>query len=543
MSPKYPFPPAVSSAPDFIQRGVRLHDGGKFAEALAHFERALQRRPDHPLALWHYGRALIMLQQARRAVPFLEKAVALLPPAAGPHFDLGSAYGDALRTEESVASFRAAIALRPDWANAWSRLGRALTKATHYAEAETVLRHALTLSGHRDDTLNHLGLLAKALDRHDEAVEFFLEAIRLQPRFVEAWNHLGNTLAAQNKLDEALFAYQRSMALEPTNAAVKFNLAIVRLRQGTFNRDTWLKYEFRWVAIQQSPQRSFTQPIWRGDETLAGKSILLYAEQGLGDTLQFARFAAVLAARGATVHVEVQKGLKALMQDLPGATSVIAHGEPLPPFDFYCPLMSVPFALDTRLDSIPAGEPYVHAAPDRVEQWQTRLPARGPLRVGVVWRGNPKHNNDANRSIAFALFRRIFAAEGCTFVGLQVELTAEESATFAGTANCVNPADRIKDFADTAAIIAQLDLVVAVDTSVAHLAGALGVPVWLLLPFSPDWRWMLEREDNPWYPTMRLFRQPAIGDWDSVLGRLADELPAAASTSRHYDTQAALLAG
>ncbi len=474
-----------------------------------------------------------MLKQFDRAIDRLAQAVSLRADEAQFHFDLATACENAGRHAEAEDGFRTATVLRPNWPHAWSHLGRSQTLTRKLAEAETTLRHALTFSDYRVETLHHFGLLCSALRRHDEAIEFFLEAIRGRPRFFEAWNHLGNSLAAQNKLDEALFAYGQSLGIEPKNASAKFNWALTCLRHGRLNREVWLKYEYRWVALQQNPQRNFQQPIWRGDSPVAGQSILLHADQGLGDTIQFVRYAAALAARGATVHIEVQKELKALLQGVAGVTRVIAQGEPLPHFDQHCPLLSTPFAEDTRLETIPAEVPYLAAPPERIEKWRPHFPPRPILRVGVVWRGNPKHHNDANRSVAFDTFRSIFDTEHCEFICLQVGLNPAESAVVAAHPHCVDHTGQIGDFCDTAAIVAQLDLVIAVDTSVAHLVGALGKPVWLLLPFSPDWRWLLDRDDSPWYPTMRLFRQPAIGDWDSVIEKIRNELlPVAANHVR-----------
>jgi tetratricopeptide (TPR) repeat protein len=522
--PRPPRPPPPSSASAAFARGAELQQTGRFAEALQCFEQILSRAPADPLALWQSGRTLFMLKQIDRAIGRLEQAAAVRSGDAQLRFDLGTAYENAGRHADAEASFRAATALKPDWAKAWSHLGRSQTMLRQLVDAETTLRHALTFSDYRIETLHHLGLLCTALRRHDEAIEYFLEAIRGHPRFFEAWNHLGNALAAQNKLDEALFAYSQSLGIEPKNASAKFNWALTCLRHGTLNREVWLKYEYRWVALQQNPQRNFQQPLWRGDTPIAGQAILLHADQGLGDTIQFVRYAAALAARGATVHIEVQKELKTLLQGVAGATSVLAQDEPLPHFDQHCPLLSAPFAEDTRLETIPAAVPYLAAPAERVDRWRPHFPPQSRLRVGVVWRGNPKHHNDANRSVAFDTFRAIFDTESCEFVCLQVGLNPTESALISAHPQCVNHTDQIRDFCDTAAIVAQLDLVIAVDTSVAHLVGALGKPVWLLVPFSPDWRWMLDRDDSPWYPTMRLFRQRAIGDWSSVVEKIRDEL-------------------
>jgi tetratricopeptide (TPR) repeat protein len=476
------------------------------------------------MALWYIGRTLLKLSQPQRSIPFLRQAAEARPEAPEPRFDLGMAYLGVNRPEDAVERLRAAITLKPGWAEAWSYLGYAQSVAKHYEEAEASLHHALTLPYYRAETLNHLGVVVRAQGRQDEAIEHYLKAIELCPALFQAWCNLGNALKDQNKLDEALVAYRQALVIEPKNPVARFNQAIALLLKGELGKEAWLKYEYRWVTLNQSPNRGFQQPLWRGEDAVAGKSILLFAEQGLGDTIQFVRYAPLVAARGATVHLEMQPALKSLLSSVPGIASIIGKGEPLPPFDLQCPLLSLPFALQTQLDSIPAKIPYVQASADRVQKWAARFPTGAAFRVGVVWRGNPKHGNDANRSIHFETFRRVFEAEVGEFVCLQLNLTEPEAQVFATHPACRNPSNQIADFADTAAIVAHLDLVVAVDTSVAHLAGAMGKPVWLLLPFAPDWRWLLQREDSPWYPTMRLFRQPTAGDWDAVITTICDEL-------------------
>jgi Flp pilus assembly protein TadD len=535
-----PQPPSL--APTAHARGAKLLEEGHFTEALQCFEKILTRPPADPLALWQCGRALFALKQFSRAVTCIEKAVAVRPNDAQLRFDLGAAYENATRHTDAAASYRAATVLMPNWAKAWSHLGYSLGLSRNFADGEAALRHALTFPDYRIETLHHLGLQYAAMSRHSEAIEYFLEAIRGRPAFFQAWNHLGNALAEQNQLEEALFAYEESLKIESKNASAKFNWSLTCLRHGKLNREVWLRYEYRWVALNLSPQRNFQQPLWHGEAPIANQSILLHADQGLGDTIQLVRYAAGIAGRGATVHIEVQKELKALLQGVAGAASVFSEGEPLPHFDQHCPLLSVPFAEDTRLETIPAEVPYLTAPADRIDRWRPHFPPQSRLRVGVVWRGNPKHKNDANRSIAFDAFRAIFDTENCDFVCLQIGLNPAESAVISAHPQCVNHTDNIRDFCDTAAIVSHLDLVIAVDTSVAHLVGALGKPIWLMLPFCPDWRWLLDRDDSPWYPTMRLFRQPAVGDWDSVIQSVRSELaPAAQSHFRRAVPELALV--
>jgi hypothetical protein len=294
------------------------------------------------------------------------------------------------------------------------------------------------------------------------------------------------------------------------------------LTLGDFTRG-WKQYEWRWKASAFARQRrSFRQPLWLGHEAVAGETVLLHAEQGFGDTIQFIRYAPLLAERGAVVICEVQPELKPLLSQLTGVT-VVAAGDPLPAFELQCPLLSLPLAFATQPTDIPADVPYLAAAADRVAAWRDRLSSDRP-RAGFVWSGSPTHKNDVNRSIALARLATLFDDARLRCFSLQTELRAADRETLRGLPGLTHLGDDICDFADTAAIISQLDVVISVDTAVAHLAGALGKPVLILLPLAADFRWMRQRKDTPWYPTAKLLRQPAFGDWDSVIAGLRDEL-------------------
>ena len=403
------------------------------------------------------------------------------------------------------------------WIRGWREWGEALCQARRPVEAEAALRQALSLSPQNADTLNSLGVVLLAQNRLDEAREILLHAIQVQPALATAWNNLGAILKMQCRLEEALFAFRQAAGLAPRHPEIRLNLSLAGLLSGDLSPAVWKQHESRWAVMNFNPARAPHLPIWRGAESLSGKSILLYAEQGLGDTLQFVRYVPLLAAKGAIVHLEVQPALRTLLAATPGVATVIARGEPLPAFDLQCPLLSLPLALQTNLQTIPDQTPYVRASGERIGHWAGLLPGGHQPKVGLVWRGNPRHKNDANRSVPWALFRQLLAVDSCRFISLQIELSAEEAGTLAERENVRSFAGQIGDFADTAAIVSQLDLIVTVDTSLAHLAGALAKPVWLLLPFAPDWRWLLDRTDSPWYPGMRLFRQPSAGDWDAVL--------------------------
>jgi hypothetical protein len=297
----------------------------------------------------------------------------------------------------------------------------------------------------------------------------------------------------------------------------------VRLRLGNF-KNGWPQFEWRWKKFVGAGQQRFSgAPLWRGDAPLAGKTILLLAEQGLGDSIHFMRYAPLVAALGARVVLGVQSPLQALAATVPGVTLVVGEGEPLPPLDFHCPLLSLPLAFKTDRATVPANVPYLRAPEERLAKWRDRVPLNGRLRVGVCWAGSAAHLNDRNRSIALARFATLLTVPGVDFVSVQKE-TSEAERALLRASGVVQLGPECTDFADTAAVVSMLDLLISVDTSVAHLGGAMGKAVALLLPFASDFRWLVDRTDSPWYPTMRLYRQPAIGDWDTPLQRLREEL-------------------
>jgi hypothetical protein len=322
---------------------------------------------------------------------------------------------------------------------------------------------------------------------------------------------------------EALVNYENALSLCPDNHESRWNKGLVELSLGQF-REGWRNYESRWAKEMAHLRRNFAQPLWRGKKTLAGRTILLHAEQGLGDTLQFVRYAPKVARLGAKVLLEVQPPLLSLLSGIDGVSAVFAQGDKLPAFDLQCPLMSLPLAFGTELSSIPAEIPYIDVSADLVSKWRERMGERRVPRIGIAWAGSAVHKNNRKRSIALERFAPLLSTPGVEFVSIQKELTQSDAAVLEDHASVLNIGGELDDFADTAAVISSLDLLISADTSVAHLAGAIGRPVWILIPLAPDFRWLLKREDSPWYPTARLFRQPRLEDWDSVLERVRGEL-------------------
>ena len=402
-------------------------------------------------------------------------------------------------------------------------LGTIAVLESRWEDGVRLTSRAIQVDPRNAEVLCNRGAALRMLDRFDEALGDYDRALAFMPRYPSAWSNRGVALAAMNRHSDAIESYDRALQIDPNYPRARFNRSISRLTLGDFERGL-PDYEMRWTGSEmQMTPRSFAQPRWTGREDLAGKTIFAYAEQGLGDTIQFARYARLLKARGATVVLEVQAPLRKLLARCEGVDHVVVAGEPPPRFDFQCPLASLPFAFGTRKDSIPADVAYLMPEEDPIERWSAKLGEPKGLRIGLAWSGSTALRNDRHRSMSLATLAGAVAGEGRTLVSIQKDVRDADRAAL-DRFSVLHFEDELTDFDETAALVDLMDVVICVDTSVAHLAGALGQPLWLLLPFSPDWRWMLEREDTPWYPTARLFRQPRIGDWAAVLERIRGEL-------------------
>ena len=418
---------------------------------------------------------------------------------------------------------RRAIAVEPNNAEAHNDLGNALNEKGQLDEAIAAYRQAVALDPNFSEAHNNLGVV-RFQGKLDEAIASYGRAIALSPNFAEAHNNLGTGLQEKGQLDEAIAAYRRAIAYKPNYAESHSNLAKALLLCGDF-KEGWQEYEWRWkVQGFPSPKRGFSQALWDGGE-LRGRAILLHAEQGLGDTIQFVRYLPLVVQRGGKIIVECQSELQRLFRGMAGDYEIVAFGQPLPAFDFHCPLPSLPHALGTTLADIPQNVPYLSAEPTLVEVWRRTLGAsNGELKVGLAWAGNPRFESDGTRSLNLRQLTPLAGARGVKFYSLQKGAAGEQAKNPPVGLELVDLGPKLNDFADTAAVMSLLDLIITTDTSVPHLAGALARPVWAMLQFVPDFRWLLEREDSPWYPTMRLFRQRSAGDWDGVIGRVAESL-------------------
>jgi tetratricopeptide (TPR) repeat protein len=469
----------------------------RHAEALRDYETLAALGKESAADSGGRGAALVALHRYGEALAPLERATQLLPAEAEGHIQRGVALLNVERHTEAIESFDRALALRPDVPEVLNNRGIALTATGELSEALGSFIRASVLAGPNADTLTNIGILLKMLGRHHESAASF----------------------------------DRALALKPNDSSAKFALAFLYLSLGEFALG-WPLYEARFdVPALNNPRRRFKAPRWNGSEPLAGKTVLVHAEQGLGDVMQFCRYLPLLAAQGAAVVFEVMPSLRSLLHTLPGAIRIIGRGEPLPAVDYYCPLLSLPYALKTRLATIPAQVPYLAAEPERAAKWLERLRTLPGLRVGLAWQGNllvEKLVWARGRSMPLAALEPLAQVPGVSLVSLQKGPGREQLRD-------VPFADRILDlstdldtgedaFLDTAAVMAGLDLIISCDTAIAHLAGALARPVWTALTVSPEWRWLLERGDSPWYPTMRLFRQPTDGDWPAVVTAMATAL-------------------
>jgi tetratricopeptide (TPR) repeat protein len=556
--------------PDSFELAWQDHQAGKFKEAEEGYRRILTRQPREGRVWFALGNLLQSQERTSEAVGSFRQATELEPRQPEGFFNLGNALLKLEQWGEAEAAYRKCLALRPDHLEALVNLGFVLSDQQKYEEAEASYRKALAIKQDVPEIHQNLGNVLRDRGRLDEAVDCYHRAlalrpdyakahvnlgvallgrcepeaavwhlkrgVELQPDFAEAYNSLAAAASVLRKHDEAQAHYARAIELKPDLADAHWNRSLLWLLIGDFERG-WQAYEWRWRCPRNLPKPPFNEPVWDGS-TPNGRTILLYSEQGLGDTIHFVRYAAIVKALGGRVIVQCQRPLLPLLKSCPGIDQLVAEGESARQFDVQAGLMSLPMILGTRAHNIPGKVPYLAADPALIEHWQWQLAAVRDFRIGIAWQGSPRHPWDRHRSVRLEHFAPLAQLPGVRLISLQKQAGAEDEKS-AKSKSATNgraeaPFEMISfgslldkmagPFMDTAAIITNLDLVVAVDTSVAHLAGALAAPTWLALNYSADWRWMLDRDDSPWYPTMRLFRQQRPGDWAGVFQRIAQEL-------------------
>lgn len=466
----------------FYLIGYALCKLGRFSEGVECFDKAVVLAPNTPNYLCDRASALAELHRHDEALEGYDQAIALDSKYADAFVFRGSSLFALGKVDAAIASFTQAIALRPNSPAAY------LNKANAYL---------------------HTGRFALAIRCYEHAID-------LQAHYPMAYTNRSVALKGLHRLQDALGSIEKALAQEPNYLDALWNKALTQLLAGNLS-EGFSSYLVRWQTEVFKPvSRQFQKPLWLGESPIAGKRLLVHNEQGLGDSIQFCRFVSQAAQAGAQLIYEVEPALFGLMQSLPGVHTLLRQRDPLPPFDYYCPVMSLPVALGTTLETIPGHGSYLRAAPDKVAQWALRLGKKTSPRIGLAWSGSLTHKADHQRSIALSQLLSALPA-GLSYFSLQKELRPTDAAVLGANPQIAHFGDEIQDFSDTAAICQAMDLVIAVDTSIAHLGGALGVPTWVLLPHTPDWRWLLEREDSPWYASLGLIRQSRVNVWGDVL--------------------------
>jgi tetratricopeptide (TPR) repeat protein len=499
--------------------GVALCRIGQRTTAIAHYRQAVTLNPNHANAHNNLGVALFQARELEQAINHYRQAIAIKSDYFNVYDNLGTALKEQGKLDEAIASYQHAIALAPGYASAYDNLGTVYQDQGKLADAIAHYRQAIALNPNYANPYNNLGAALKEQGKLDEAIACCETAIRLQPDHADAHNNYGSTLVEQGRWQTAIAHFEQAIRYKPNLASAHLNLGIVLLMLGEFQRG-FVEYHWRWQTRQCPPLR-YQNALWDGSD-LRGKTILLTAEQGFGDTIQFARYAAIVAQQGGRVIMSCPKPLLRLLASLPGVERCVDRDRVDVQTHLHVPLLDLPMILGTRLETIPAEIPYLFA----LEPFQFPPPAaatQAGCKIGIVWASNPANSTSSKRSCPLSHFLQLAEIPGVRLYSLQKDCSESDRASLAQT-SVTDLRAQLHDFADTAAAIAQLDLVISVDTAVAHLAGAIGKPVWTLLPAVADWRWLLDREDTPWYPTMRLFRQPQPGDWEAVFARVTAAL-------------------
>jgi tetratricopeptide (TPR) repeat protein len=503
--------------------GTTLQKLGRLDEALKALDKAVQLKPEDAELWMNLGNVLVDLERPADALLAFQHALKLNPR----HWDAAYRCGFLLhkqgRSEEAVSYFDLSDKLQPNQAAILEMRAIALHCLKRFEEALADNRRAYALNPDNADTCNNIGGALQWLRRDAEALPWFDRALELRPNFIAAFINKASSLQQHHRFDEVFAIYHHMKTIAPDDAQAEWNLSLLHMLHGNFEAG-WLGREARW-KVHSVVYPKVSEPLWLGEGSVEGKTILVCADEGLGDSIQFARYVPMLAARGARVILAVNNALHPLLSALPGVAQIFSKSASvLPAFDMHCPISSLPLAFGTRLDTIPSEISYLPApAASRVQAWEDRLGPRNRLRVGLVWSGNPNHGNDHNRSIPLRTLSRILDVDA-TFVSLQKDARPDDKGAPGERTAIVDLTAHLTDFGETAALISCLDLVITVDTSVAHLAGALGRPTWILLPYMPDYRWLLNREDSPWYPTVRLFRQTETREYATVIDRVRGEL-------------------
>src|SRR6266404_1331739 len=502
--------------------GLIHMQSGKFDTAIDVIAAAIKSNPNNAEYFSNFGTLLRRQNRFEEARKSYDLALKLAPNSARAWINLGDLLKAQGQFDESLLTYDHALTLDSTNAEAANKGGALLLERDRFEEALARFDRALSLSPDQAEFIHNRGSALMGLGRNEEALAHYDRAIALKPDVAESHGNRGLVLDGLFRMDEASDSHRKSIALRPDYPNAHWNLAVNRLRVGDL-KTGWVEAEWRWMTPKLPiKERNFERPLWLGAEPVRGKTILLHSEQGLGDALHFCRYVPLVAAMGANVILEVQKELYELLSGLAGVSKIVSRGETLPDFDLHCPLCSLPLAFDTVLDTIPSATPYISVG-NYTDAWKIRLASVKSPRVGLVWSGNSTQSADRTRSMTLEALLPLLETKA-SFISLQKDVRPADRAVLDQQKKILDLGPELKSFADTAAVVSRLDLVISVDTSVAHLAGSLGRPVWILLSYVPCWRYLLHRTDSPWYPTARLFRQSEARDWRTVVHQVCTEL-------------------
>jgi tetratricopeptide (TPR) repeat protein len=484
-------------------------------DALKALDRFIALQPDSAEAYFKRGNILKVLQRPEEALASYDRAIVLKKDYAEVYHHRGDLLEELQRWEAALESYDQALHYKPDYAAAYCNRGNVLKTLQRFEEALKSYDRAIALQPGLAAAHYNCGIVLQKLNRIEEAVDSYDRMITLRPDYAAAHYNRGNALKDLRRLEEALASYDRVLAIQSDHPMANVNKALIQLLLGNYV-EGWKLYEWRWKHELLNEARRFTQPLWLGAEPLENRTLLIHSEQGLGDAIQFCRYARLAEEKGAKVILEASQSLMALFKTLPGNVMLVEKGKPLPDFDSYCPLMSLPLAFKTTVETIPVGIPYLSADPPKRNYWRKKLGGTTKPKIGLVWSGSSDFKNNQQRSIVLKMLKPLLELP-FEFHSLQVEYREGEKIFLESLQNLDDHSEELRDFSDTVALMTEMDLVISIDTAVAHLAGAMGKKVWVLLPYIPDFRWMLERSDSPWYPTAKLWRQPKAGDWETVI--------------------------
>jgi len=506
--------------------GIILEALGRLDDAIRAYQEAVSLRPDYAEAYHNMAVALLSGGNYASAVERSRQAVMLRPDYAQAYNTMAFSFEKQHLYDDAIENYKQALLLDPDFVEAYNHLGVVLNEKGRYTEAIDSFRNAIKRDPGYAEVYNNMGIALKELEEFNEAIANFERALQFDPNFAEAYYNLGNSLRDQGRCIEAISNFKKAISIKPDYAQAHWNLSLAYLLNGNY-KEGWKGYKWRRNADLKilTDYHSTGKPRWDGS-SFESKRLLVHYEQGLGDNIQFVRYLPMVKNRGGTVIFETLKPLINLLRGFPGVDEIVEYvpnrKEPLE-YDVYTSLLDMPFIFGTTVETIPSQVPYIYADPSKARYWRDKLSGPG-MKVGIVWAGSPEHGNDCYRSCSLKNFAPLGEIDRVRLYGLQKGQAARQVDEFAEIISVTNISENFNDFTDTAAAIDNLDLVISVDTSVLHLSGAMGKSTWALIPYAPEWRWMLNRQDSPWYPNMRLFRQPNWNDWDSVFGSVTKEL-------------------